>query len=81
MDWRYTAYTAVTRDEREISGVMVAETANGVTLRGPGGREETLLRSDLREFRSSKLSLMPEGLEQALDPQAMADLIAALRGK
>lgn len=81
VDWRYTAYTAVTRDEREISGVMVAETANGVTLRGPGGREETLLRSDLRDFRSSKLSLMPEGLEKAFDPQAMADLLAALRGK
>ena len=80
VDWRYATYSATTKDDREFSGIIVAETANGVTLRGPGGREETFLRADLREFKGSDLSLMPEGLEAALGPQAMADLLAALRG-
>jgi putative membrane-bound dehydrogenase-like protein len=78
---RYVNYTAVTKNEREISGILTAETANSITLRAPGGREETLLRSDLSQFTSSGLSLMPDGLEKALTPQDMADLLAALLGK
>jgi putative heme-binding domain-containing protein len=78
---RYVNYTALTKDEREISGILTAETANSITLRAPGGREETLLRSDLSQFTSSGLSLMPDGFEKALTSQDMADLLAALLGK
>jgi putative heme-binding domain-containing protein len=73
---RYVNYTAVTRGDREVSGVIAAETANSITMRSPGGNEEVLLRSDLKELTSSGLSLMPEGFEKALDAQAMADLLA-----
>ena len=75
---RYVSYTAVTRDERELSGVITAESANSITLRAADGREDTLLRADLKELTSSGLSLMPEGFEHALKPQDLADLIAAL---
>jgi putative heme-binding domain-containing protein len=78
---RYVNYTAVTKSEREISGILTAETANSITLRAPGGRDETLLRSDLSQFTSSGLSLMPDGLEKALTPQDLADLLAAVTGK
>jgi putative membrane-bound dehydrogenase-like protein len=78
---RYVGYNATTRDDREISGIIVSETANNLTLRATDGREETLLRADLKELSSSGLSLMPEGLEKALGPQEMADLIAALLGR
>ncbi len=78
---RYVNYTAVTKSEREVSGILTAETANSITLRAPGGHEETLLRSDLNQLTSSGLSLMPDGLEKALTPQDMADLLAALLGK
>ena len=73
---RYVNYKAVTRTEREISGVIAAETATSITVRSPGGAEEVILRSDLTELTSSGLSLMPEGFENALNPQQMADLIA-----
>jgi len=75
---RYVNYNARTRSDREVSGVITAETATSITLRSPGGNEEVILRSDLKELTSSGLSLMPEGLEKALDPQAMADLISYL---
>ncbi len=78
---RYTSYTAVARDGREISGIITAETAHSLTLRAPGGREETLLRSSLAQFSSAGLSLMPEGLERGLSPQEMADLLAAFGGR
>jgi len=73
---RYVNYVALTKDDREISGVITAETATSITLRSPGGNEQVILRNDLKELTSSGLSLMPEGFEKALDPQAMADLIA-----
>ena len=38
-----------------------------------------ILRGDLREIRATGVSLMPEGLEQGVTPQAIADLIAFLK--
>jgi putative heme-binding domain-containing protein len=81
VEWRYVNYTALLKDDREISGIMAEETPNSITLRGQDGREQTLLRTDIKDLRSSGLSLMPEGLEAALPPQAMADLLTALQGK
>ena len=77
---RYVNYTAVTKDNREFTGILSAETANSITLRSANG-EETILRADLAQLTSSGLSLMPEGFEQVLSPQAMADLIAYLTKK
>ena len=73
---RYIAYNVVTKNERELSGIISAETPTSITLKIPGGAEEIILRSDLKELSSSGLSLMPEGLEKALNPQATADLIS-----
>jgi hypothetical protein len=50
-----------------------------VKLRRAEGVEETLLRSEIDELRSTGQSLMPDGLEQSLNLQDMADLIAFLR--
>jgi len=37
------------------------------------------LRSDIAEIKANSLSLMPEGLEQAMNQQDLADLIAYLK--
>jgi len=70
----FVNYTIVTRDG-ELSGIIVSETGTSVTLRAPGGAEHVLLRAEIKEITSSGLSLMPDGLEQGLTPQQMADLI------
>ena len=77
---RYVNYTAVTKDDREFSGVLASETANSITLRSANG-EETILRADLVRLSSSGLSLMPEGFEGIFSPQDLADLIAFLTKK
>ncbi len=77
---RYIAYNAVTKNDRELSGIIAAETPTSITLRGPGGVEEIILRNDLKELTSGGLSLMPEGLEKMLSHQGMADLLAFLNG-
>ncbi len=79
VDPAYVYYIGVTKDNRDVSGIIVTETPNSVTFRNAGGLEETVLRADLKELRTSGLSLMPEGLEAALNPQAIADIIAFIQ--
>jgi putative membrane-bound dehydrogenase-like protein len=78
LDSRYVEYQATTLDGRVIVGVLAAETATGITLRGQQGKDETILRGDLERLRGTTKSLMPEGLEKDISKQQMADLLAYL---
>ena len=71
--WR--DYVAVTVDGTTHNGVLVSESASTLTLRRAEAKETSLLRADLEALRDTGRSLMPEGLEKNLDPQAMADLV------
>jgi putative heme-binding domain-containing protein len=78
---RYQAQHVVMKDGSEAVGLIAAETGNNITLRSPDGSERAILRSEIRETKSLGRSLMPEGLEGALKPQDLADLIGYLRAK
>lgn len=75
---QYVNYAVVTTDGRSMTGMITGETATSLTLTRAEAESDTLLRIDIDEIRSTGLSLMPEGLEQQLDVQALADLIAYL---
>jgi putative membrane-bound dehydrogenase-like protein len=75
---RFVAYNIETKDGRSLTGIINAETATALTLVQSGGTHEKILRSDISEIRASGLSLMPEGLEQNMTPQDLANLIAYL---
>jgi putative membrane-bound dehydrogenase-like protein len=68
-------YTVITRDGRELSGVIASESGSGITLRTAGGTEHAFSHSEIEEMTSSGVSLMPEGLEQGLTPEQMNDLV------
>jgi putative heme-binding domain-containing protein len=76
---RYINYLAVTKNGLTITGVLASETGNSVTLLGPDGKQQVILRTDLEELVSSNKSVMPEGLEKDLRPQDLADLFAFIR--
>src|SRR5262249_27158678 len=76
---RYASYVITTRDGRSLTGIVANETASSIEVVQPGGIRESLLRTDLREIRATGLSLMPDGLEQAVTPQDVADVIAFLK--
>src|SRR5205807_8363008 len=76
---RYINYVAVTKNGLTLTGVLASETGNSVTLLGPDGKQQVILRTDLEELVSSNKSAMPEGLEKDLRPQDLADLIAFIR--
>ena len=75
---KYISYSAVTNAGLTREGLLTAETASGVTLVGSEGKTATLLRSDLETLAASGKSLMAEGFEKDLNPQAIADLFAFL---
>ncbi|HYH63124.1 MAG TPA: hypothetical protein VD866_00350, partial [Urbifossiella sp.] len=78
VDSRYVEYRAETADGRVVGGLLAAETAAAVTLRGQQAKDDTILRADLVSLRGSGKSLMPEGLEKDLPPRDLADLLAYL---
>ena len=76
----YLEYALALDDGRILTGLVAAESAGAVTLRRPGGEEDTVLRSNIESVSGTGKSLMPEGLEERISPQEMADLIAFILG-
>jgi len=75
----FATLTVANHRGQVFSGLLAEETATSLKLRRAEGIEETLLRSEIDQLRSTGQSLMPEGLEQTISLQEMADLIAFLR--
>jgi putative membrane-bound dehydrogenase-like protein len=75
----FTQYFVTLHDGKTTTGQIVSESPSSLTLRRAEGVEETILRQNIKSINSSGQSLMPEGLEGAIDLQAMSDLIALLR--
>ena len=78
---RFVNYIVTTKDGRMYDGVIANETPSVITLRG-GSEEgdEPVLRKSIAGVRASSVSLMPDGLEENLGKQGLADVIAYLRG-
>jgi putative membrane-bound dehydrogenase-like protein len=75
----YISYTLVTHQGTVHTGIIVAESAAGVTLRRADAKEDRILRTEIEELASTGKSLMPEGLEKDISPPDMADLIAFIK--
>lgn len=75
---QYYTYLLTTDDDVTITGMIAAETANTVTIRKADGTSTTIQRVNIATLKSSGLSAMPEGLEDKLSVEAMADLLAYL---
>jgi putative membrane-bound dehydrogenase-like protein len=76
---RFANYQVVMKDRRVLSGLITSETAGSLTLTSGNGVTETVARTDVKDIRVSPLSLMPEGLEAAITPAQMGDLVAFLK--
>ena len=78
---QYTNYVIETTDFETHTGIISSETATAITLLRAHGETDTILRSNIESVTSTDLSIMPEGLEEALHLQGIADLLAYLTGK
>lgn len=79
IDNNYLAYMALLEDDTVVSGVLATETATSVTFKVPGGKTVVVPRTDIRELKSTGVSLMPEGLERTIPVAEMADLLAFIK--
>lgn len=79
VDAKYFKYSVVTQDGRSFSGQLETETASSITLLAAEGKRTTVLRRDIEVLQASSQSIMPEGLEEGLDPQDLADLLQFVR--
>ena len=75
----YANYLVETVDGELLNGILAAETDATVTLSRANGETDTVPRRRIRELRAEGRSLMPDGLEQGLDADGLADLLAYLR--
>jgi putative membrane-bound dehydrogenase-like protein len=66
---------AETKEGESLVGIKTSQNASTLTLRRLGGGPTVWLLADIQSIQSQSWSLMPEGLEQGLSVQDMADLL------
>jgi putative heme-binding domain-containing protein len=74
----YQTATVVTENGRNLTGLVTEDNDRRVVLALPGGGKEVVPRNNVKYTRTSKLSMMPEGIESILDRKDLADLFAFL---
>jgi putative membrane-bound dehydrogenase-like protein len=75
----YEPMLVTTRSGRVLSGILRRETADAIYLATPDRAELRIPRDDIEELEPGKASIMPQGLDQQLNRQELADLMAFLR--
>jgi putative heme-binding domain-containing protein len=74
----YQVTTVVTLDGRNLTGLVQEQDQHRIVLKLPGEGEETIALNNVKYSHVSKLSMMPEGIENLLDRNALSDLFAFL---
>ncbi len=74
----YANYVVVDKVGRIYDGLLSGEMAEAIRLRGEY-EDQTILRKNIAEMRTSTVSLMPDGLEEDMSKQDLADVIEYLR--
>lgn len=62
-----------------LQGMIASETSSAFTLKNNGKMDRTINRQDVKLLRSLSISPMPTGLEQKINKEEMANLLAYLR--
>jgi putative heme-binding domain-containing protein len=74
----YQAVTVVTKTGRSLTGLVAEDNPQRIVLKLPGGAQDIIPRADIEYATVSKLSMMPEGIENLMDRRDLADLFAFL---
>ncbi|WP_254511940.1 PVC-type heme-binding CxxCH protein [Anatilimnocola floriformis] len=79
IDSNFIGYQLLLKDGTAVSGLLAAETSTSLTVKQPGGKVLTIARDEVEQLKATGVSLMPDGLEKNIAPQAMADLLSYLK--
>jgi len=75
----YEPVVVATKDGEEQSGVLRKDSPEEVLLATGPTTEVRIARSDITEMRPGAVSVMPQGLDEQLSRQELADLLAFLK--
>ncbi len=74
----YEPFNLVTDDGQVLSGIIARETADAIHLVNTSRVETRVARKSIESLQQSNVSIMPEGMDNQLSHQELADLIAFL---
>jgi len=74
----YRTSNLETTDDRVITGIVTRQDPNAVTIVVPG-EELVVPRNEIKSLTQGELSMMPEGLLQAMTDEEVRDLVAYLK--
>jgi len=74
----FEAFNFTLKNGDEAYGLIASETADEVAVKAVGGIITRLKKSEIESRQQSKLSVMPAGLQAAMTPQELMDLIEYL---
>jgi putative heme-binding domain-containing protein len=75
----YESYRVLTSDGRAIAGVVASETTDEIVVQQSTGEKITVSRDQIEQLIPNPISIMPNGLEEALSESELADVIAYLK--
>ena len=75
----YEPFIVATKSGDEYSGILRKDAADEVVLATGPDAEVHVARADIAEMRPGTVSIMPQGLDEQLNHQELADLVAFLR--
>ena len=83
VEGNYRQYSVATLDGLVLSGMLASESKTSIELFDAEGKKHTILREDIEELKASKKSVMPDGFEKEVPPEALVNLLEFLtqRGK
>ncbi|HZX74764.1 MAG TPA: c-type cytochrome, partial [Cyclobacteriaceae bacterium] len=74
----YETWELAMKDGSTMTGIISSKTSTDITLKYPGGTSETVKTSNVKSMKELKNSMMPEGLQQTMSRQDLADLLEYL---
>jgi len=74
----YETYQVLTDDGRVITGLLASESGSALVIQQASGDQVTVQRDSIEDFSTSPVSVMPSSLDETLEGQDIADLVAYL---
>jgi putative heme-binding domain-containing protein len=79
MEGGYRKFRVETKDNELLEGMLVSQDTTAIVLRQPNVPDTRIPRANVRKAEFTNLSVMPEGLLEAMQPAQVSDLFAFLK--
>lgn len=68
------------KDGSTLTGIIASKTETDIDLKLPGGAKQHIKTSEVKSMKQLKVSMMPEGLQENMSVQSLANLLEYLAG-